>query len=164
MYNSREVADRIKQTAKNMGITIKQMLIDCDLNKDSISTMQSKGFLPRTESLAKIADYLNCSVDYLLGRTDDPTNYDDPDLIANLSNDTLNHFNGDVKKAVNFQNAVDADAQKEHLIDNESKIMPITDRQLKFALFGNSEIDDELLDDVKHLAKLQMQLRDEKKR
>ena len=28
--------------------------------------------LPKADNLAKIADYLNCSVDYLLGRTADP--------------------------------------------------------------------------------------------
>ena len=35
----------------------------------------------------------------------------------------------------------------------------ITDSQLKFALFGDTEIDDEVLDDVKRLAKLHMELR-----
>lgn len=34
--------------------------------------MQSGGYLPRTETLIKITDYLNCSVDYLLSRTDNP--------------------------------------------------------------------------------------------
>lgn len=28
--------------------------------------------LPTVQNLAKIADYLDCSVDYLLGRTDNP--------------------------------------------------------------------------------------------
>lgn len=28
--------------------------------------------LPSIDNLVKIADYLNCSVDYLLGRTDNP--------------------------------------------------------------------------------------------
>lgn len=30
------------------------------------------GALPSGENLVKIADYLDCSVDYLLGRTDNP--------------------------------------------------------------------------------------------
>ena len=34
--------------------------------------MLSGGHLPRTENLVKIADYLDCSVDYLLGRVDTP--------------------------------------------------------------------------------------------
>lgn len=34
--------------------------------------MQSGGSMPKSDNLAKIADFLNCSVDYLLGRTDNP--------------------------------------------------------------------------------------------
>ena len=45
------------------------MLSECDLNINLLSTMQSSGFFPRLEAIAKIADYLDCSVDYLLGRT-----------------------------------------------------------------------------------------------
>lgn len=32
--------------------------------------MQSDGFMPRRANIGKIADYLSCSVDFLLGRTD----------------------------------------------------------------------------------------------
>ncbi|MDE6004768.1 MAG: hypothetical protein K2G88_05215 [Oscillospiraceae bacterium] len=46
------------------------MLSDCDLNINLLSTMQSGGFFPRLEAITKIADYLNCSVDYLLGRNE----------------------------------------------------------------------------------------------
>ncbi len=35
----------------------------------------------------------------------------------------------------------------------------ISDSRLKFALFGDAEIDDDVLDDVKRLAKLQLELR-----
>ena len=31
-----------------------------------------KTSFPQSDSIAKIADYLDCSVDYLLGRTDNP--------------------------------------------------------------------------------------------
>ena len=40
----------------------------------------------------------------------------------------------------------------------------ITDSQLKFALFGDAEIDDDVLDDVKRLAKLHMELRKQEKK
>lgn len=75
MRNSQEVAITIKLLAKSKKIAIGKMLSDCDLNKNSLSTMQSGGYLPRTETLAKIADYLDCSVDYLLGRTDNPNSH-----------------------------------------------------------------------------------------
>lgn len=39
----------------------------------------------------------------------------------------------------------------------------ITDSQLKFALFGDAEIDDDVLDDVKRLAKLHAEMRKQEK-
>lgn len=68
MQNSQAIADRIKSIAKSQKIPISKMLIDCELNKNAIFTMQSKGHYPKIEALIKIADYLDCSVDYLLGR------------------------------------------------------------------------------------------------
>jgi hypothetical protein len=70
MQNSQDVAMNIKKITKFKKITIGKMLSDCDLSKNTLSTMQSRGYLPRAETLIKIADYLDCSVDYLLGRTD----------------------------------------------------------------------------------------------
>lgn len=72
MQNSQEIANKIKCIAKIKGISISKLLFDCDLNKNALYTMQSSGYYPRVESLIKIADYLDCSVDYLLGRTDVP--------------------------------------------------------------------------------------------
>ncbi|WP_369597904.1 helix-turn-helix domain-containing protein [uncultured Oscillibacter sp.] len=34
--------------------------------------MEKRDWTPSCEILEKIADYLDCSVDYLLGRTDNP--------------------------------------------------------------------------------------------
>ena len=70
MYNSQNIANRIKSTAKSKNISIKDMLEACGLSKNALSSMLSGGSTPKSENLAKIADYLDCSVDYLLGRTD----------------------------------------------------------------------------------------------
>ncbi|GFI16410.1 hypothetical protein IMSAG249_02515 [Lachnospiraceae bacterium] len=72
MHNSQEISNTIKSYAKSKKITVGKMLSDCDLSKNTLSSMQSGGYLPRTETLVRIADYLDCSIDYLLGRTDDP--------------------------------------------------------------------------------------------
>ena len=72
MQNSQEVANRIKSYAKSKKIILGKMLSDCDLSKNALSSMQSGGYLPRLENILKLADYLDCSVDYLLGRTDIP--------------------------------------------------------------------------------------------
>ena len=73
MYNSNHVADRIKFRAKELNISIKQLLIDVDLGKNTMSNFKTS--MPKADNLAKIADYLDCSVDYLLGRTDNPDSH-----------------------------------------------------------------------------------------
>ena len=70
MYNPQDVATKIKFVAKSKSIKINQLLEDIDLNYNTMSNMRAS--MPRADNLAKIADYLNCSVDYLLGRTDNP--------------------------------------------------------------------------------------------
>ncbi|MFR4440010.1 MAG: helix-turn-helix domain-containing protein [Hungatella sp.] len=71
MYESITVAENIKRTAKSKNIQLKNMLLDLSLNKNTLSNMYN-GSMLKGDSLAKIADYLDCSVDYLLGRTDNP--------------------------------------------------------------------------------------------
>lgn len=72
MYISTDIAKRIKDLAKAKSVKINDMLTECDLSKNTLSSMLSGGSTPKSENLAKIADYLDCSVDYLLGRTDKP--------------------------------------------------------------------------------------------
>lgn len=68
MYYSDEVALRINECLKKNGLSQKDMLEKCNLSKNTISSMLSRGSMPRADNLAKIADYLNCSIDYLIGR------------------------------------------------------------------------------------------------
>lgn len=72
MFSSDKVADRIKLIAKERKRPIGVLLSECNLSKNTLSSMRSGGFLPRAETIVRIADYLDCSVDYLLGRTDIP--------------------------------------------------------------------------------------------
>ena len=70
MYSTQKTVDYIKSIAKIKNISIGKMLSDCGLSKNALSSMQSRGSWLQANNLAKIADYLDCSVDYLLGRTD----------------------------------------------------------------------------------------------
>lgn len=67
-----ETAKRIKELARENGVSVTKMLSECHLGKNSVDKM-SNGSDMLTLNFAKIADYLNCSVDYLLGRTDIPS-------------------------------------------------------------------------------------------
>lgn len=69
LYISSNIAEKIKTTAKLKNIQIKDMLAECELSKNTLSSMQAGGSIPKSDNLAKIADYLDVSVDFLLGRT-----------------------------------------------------------------------------------------------
>lgn len=71
MYNSQEIAQRIKLRAKQVGKPLGEVLASCGLGINTVNKM-SRGTDILTLNFAKIADSLECSVDYLLGRTDNP--------------------------------------------------------------------------------------------
>ena len=74
MYTAQTTKERIKKMCKT---SIEQMLADCSLGPNAVRQINdNKGMA--SFSLAKIADYLECSVDYLLGRTDNPTSHITP--------------------------------------------------------------------------------------
>lgn len=50
--------------------------------RGTISAWKTSGSPPKNEFLISIANVYHVSVDYLLGRTDDPTDYTAPDLTA----------------------------------------------------------------------------------
>lgn len=72
MYNSQETIFRIKQRAKEQGIAILDLQAKCDLGRNAISQAAKSQDGMKARNLFAIAEVLNCSVDYLLGRTDNP--------------------------------------------------------------------------------------------
>lgn len=68
MYDAYEIATKINQLLKEKRISQKEMLEKCNLNRNTISSMLSRGSMLRADNLAHIADYLDCSIDYLLDR------------------------------------------------------------------------------------------------
>ena len=70
VYVSSEIAARIKFMAKQKNVPVGAMLEAIELGKNTMTNFKTS--MPKADNLAKIADYLECSVDYLLGRTDNP--------------------------------------------------------------------------------------------
>ena len=66
MYNSNDIAKKIKETAKTKNVSVKKMLVDTELGVNTLQNMKTS--MPKVDTLAKIADFLNVSIDYLLGR------------------------------------------------------------------------------------------------
>lgn len=70
MYFSTDIAVKIKILAKKNNIKLSDMFEAIGIGRNTMANLKTS--MPKADTLAKIADYLNCSVDYLLGRTDNP--------------------------------------------------------------------------------------------
>lgn len=79
MYDSHNLAIKIKSVAKEKNKIIKDMLVVCELGSNTMSALYH-GKSIAFDSLAKIADYLDVSVDYLLGREENPELKYDPTI------------------------------------------------------------------------------------
>lgn len=71
MYNAQETKNRIKELCKSQKISMDNLLSKCELGVNAIRQINDKKGMA-SYSLARIADELGCSVDYLLGRTENP--------------------------------------------------------------------------------------------
>lgn len=73
MYTPQKISSTIKIIAQQKNVTVKKVLSDCNINKGFIYDLEHKQTYPSVEKLFRIADYFDCSVDYLLGRTKNPS-------------------------------------------------------------------------------------------
>lgn len=110
MYLAQITKDRIKTLCKTKNINMENMLIECSLGVNAIRQINdTKGMA--SFSLAKIADYLDVSVDYLLGRTDEPKK-------INYGVENHGDNNGAINNQVNSTNTPDG-ISKEMLVKFE---------------------------------------------
>ena len=63
--------NRFKELRVKRNITQVDLAKQIDVKQETISAYESGKALPSAEALIKIADYLNTSTDYLLGRIED---------------------------------------------------------------------------------------------
>ena len=64
---------RLKELRKKKGITQLRLATELNTTQNTISRYETGEHEPGIAELIKLADYFNVSVDYLIGRTDDPT-------------------------------------------------------------------------------------------
>ena len=63
---------RLKELRKSRGISQLKLAMDLSMNQNSISRYESGAREADYATLIKFADYFNVSIDYLLGRTENP--------------------------------------------------------------------------------------------
>lgn len=92
MENAQIIAERIKTIAKERNVSVKQLLSDCGIGPNTVTKL-GHGTDILTATLCKIADYLDVSADYLLGRENSPlpviSETDWITLLDNLSDESL---------------------------------------------------------------------------
>ena len=71
MDNLSEIIITVQNIIANKGLSVNKALTESGAGKDFIANMK-KGMTPSANKFSALADYLDCSVDYLLGRTDNP--------------------------------------------------------------------------------------------
>lgn len=86
--------NRIKELRKKRNITQVRLSIAAEVSQETISAYESGKAEPKMEKLIKIADFLNTTTDYLLGRTnnDAPLNDVMNNIVDNQLTELLNNY------------------------------------------------------------------------
>lgn len=86
--------NRIKKLRQKRNITQVRLGTEIEVSQETISAYESGKVEPKLENLVRMADYLNTSTDYLLGRIDnDAPLIDITNKIADEQlNDLLNNY------------------------------------------------------------------------
>lgn len=64
------LANRIKVLCLEKKLPIKTLLRKCGMNRNTIYDLERKNVFPSADKICRMADYLECSMDFLMGRTD----------------------------------------------------------------------------------------------
>lgn len=64
--------ENLRKIREKRNINQLKIAMDIGLSQESISKYENGSAFPSKKVLIKLADYLNCSIDYLLGRTKNP--------------------------------------------------------------------------------------------
>lgn len=84
-YDAHNIGERIKKEAYAHNITIKELSTRASIGENSIQQMTKYGKMPRVDTLARVCDALNISIDTLLDRPAPDTEPAPPDLDTAIS-------------------------------------------------------------------------------
>lgn len=114
---------------QNCGKTAYQIAKETGISQGTMNEYKNGKKFPTMQGLVKIANALNCSVDYLLGRTKNPHSHEQANsLIGNISN--VSNNSGIVGSVGSTINAASADEQITELVDIYKSLSPVARAKL----------------------------------
>ncbi len=74
MFPKKKFAERLHQLRTSRNISMQKLADDIGLkNKGTIGQFETEVTSPAADTLISLAEYFNVSLDYLVGRSNDPT-------------------------------------------------------------------------------------------
>lgn len=141
------VGERIKKRREECGLSVIDLAEMLGKARSTIYRYESDEVMDMPITvLEPLANALSTTPAYLMGWTNDPINYDDEALIAELPTEIIKHFDGDIKKAYAVQKAIESDANDEsdiRMVARKMKDMSIADRKRLLKLIDAMFSDDD---------------------
>jgi transcriptional regulator with XRE-family HTH domain len=75
MFNKNLFSTRLSLLIRSHNITSKALADAIGVSKQAINQLEKEKAIPSTINLVAIADYFDVSIDYLVGRSNDPKRY-----------------------------------------------------------------------------------------
>lgn len=75
MYSSQIIYSRIDEMVKKLNKSMEELNQNCNLSKNTVSQSARSQEGMKAQRLYAIAEFLDCSIDYLFGRTDNPKSH-----------------------------------------------------------------------------------------
>ena len=142
-----QLAQKIKDKCKEKNITISKLIEDCNLTKALIYDLEKRNSFLSSDRIFRIAKYLNCSADYLLGLEEIEKKEDKNSKILPFENKNQ-------AELLDMFNKLDDEYQKKALSNILDLVIEMSQKQDKelnknrayIAAFGGGvfEIDDEM--------------------
>ncbi len=121
------ILNRIENLCKKKNLKRQNVYIDCGVGKNFGVSMRN-GSEPSIGKMTVLADYLDCSVDYLLGRTNDPQAHKSA---ASVTVGDVSGNNGAIGVGNTVTNgATPLDEHQKLLIDLYNQLSPIEQVEL----------------------------------
>lgn len=72
MLDNKEISAKIKLLCKQKGVTVKYMTEKLNISRNLIYDLEKNNQYLKSNTLEKIAVFFDVSMDYIVGRTDNP--------------------------------------------------------------------------------------------